>query len=207
MTENQSVKFLAHSWLYPYQTTKQSNSLKLLKTNKMKNLVKAIVTAGVVLGCTSSSFAQATATASASATIITPISISKTADMNFGNVAVSATIAGTAILAPAGTRTTGGAGGVTLPATVGTVTAASFNVTGQATYTYAITLPSGTINITSGANTMGLTAFTSSPSATGLLSAGGTQTLTVGATLNVAAAQPAGSYTNATAVPVTVNYN
>ena len=173
----------------------------------MKNLVKAIVIAAVVLGCTSSSFAQATATASASATIITPISISKTVDMNFGNVAVSATIAGTAILAPGGTRTTGGAGGVTLPATVGTVTAASFNVTGQGTYTYAITLPSGTINITSGANTMGLTAFTSSPSATGLLSAGGTQTLTVGATLNVAAAQPAGSYTNATAVPVTVNYN
>ena len=35
----------------------------------------------------------------------------------------------------------------------------------------------------------------------------GTQTLNVGATLNVTAAQPAGSYTNATGVPVTVNYN
>jgi hypothetical protein len=173
----------------------------------MKNITKIFATAAIIIAGTQVSFAQATATASASATIITPISISKTVDMNFGNIAVSASIAGTAILAPAGTRTTGGAGGVTLPATVGTVTAASFNVTGQATYTYAITLPSGTINVTSGAITMGLTAFTSSPSATGLLSVGGTQTLTVGATLNVAAAQAAGVYTNATAVPITVNYN
>ena len=107
----------------------------------MKNLVKAIVTAAVVLTATSSSFAQATATAAASATIITPITITKTVDMNFGNVAVSATIAGTAILAPAGTRTTGGAGGVTLPATTGTVAAATFTISGQASYTYAITLP------------------------------------------------------------------
>ena len=173
----------------------------------MKNLVKAIVTATVVLGCTSSSFAQATATASASANIITPISIAKTVDMNFGNVAVSATVAGTAILAPGGTRTTGGAGGVTLPATTGTVSAANFTVSGQASYTYAITLPSTTVTISSGSNTMNVTAFTSSPSATGLLSSGGTQTLTVGATLNVTNGQAAGAYTSATALPVTVNYN
>src|ERR1700684_3052224 len=138
----------------------------------MKNLVKAIVTAAVVLTATSSSFAQATATAAASATIITPITITKTVDMNFGNVAVSATIAGTAILAPAGTRTTGGAGGVTLPATAGTVSAASFTVSGQASYTYAITLPT-TVSISSGANTMNVNAFTSSPSVTGALSVGG----------------------------------
>jgi len=172
----------------------------------MKNLVKAIVTAAVVLTATSSSFAQATATAAASATIITPITITKTVDMNFGNVAVSATIAGTAILAPAGTRTTGGAGGVTLPATTGTVAAATFTISGQASYTYAITLPASA-TITSSGNTMTVNAFTSSPSATGLLSSGGTQTLTVGATLNVAAAQAAGTYTNASGVPVTVNYN
>lgn len=172
----------------------------------MKNLVKAIVTAAVVLGCTSSSFAQATATASTSANIITPISITKTADMNFGNIAVSATIAGTAAMTPAGVRSTGGAGGVTLPATTGTVSAASFTVSGQGSYTYAITLPSSA-TLTSLGHTMTITSFTSSPSATGLLAPGGTQTLTVGGTLNVAAAQSAGTYTNATAVPVTVNYN
>ena len=48
--------------------------------------------------------------------------------------------------------------------------------------------------------------FTSNPSATGVLTSG-SQTLTVGATLDVAAAQAAGTYTNSTGVPVTVNYN
>ena len=173
----------------------------------MKNIIKAIAASVIVLAAAStSSFAQATATAAASANIITPISIVKTVDMNFGNVAVSATIAGTTILNPNGTRTTGGAGGVTLPATTGTVAAASFTVSGQASYTYAITLPS-TATISSGANSMTVNAFTSSPSATGTLSTGGSQTLTVGATLNVASGQASGAYTIATGVPVTVNYN
>src|ERR1700734_1145333 len=154
----------------------------------MKNIIKAIAATVVIAGFATSSFAQATATASASANIITPISIVKTVDMNFGNVAVSATTAGTAVLAPAGTRTTGGAGGVTLPATTGTVAAASFTVSGQASYTYAITLPVS-CTISSGSNTMAVNNFTSNPATTGALSAGGVQTLTVGATLNVAAAQ------------------
>src|ERR1700685_438080 len=134
----------------------------------MKNLTKIFATAAIIFAGASASFAQATATASASATIVTPITITKTADMNFGNVAVSATIAGTAILAPAGTRTTGGAGGVTLPATTGTVAAAAFTVAGQASYTYAITLPTTTVVITDGAShNMNVTAFTSNPSSTG----------------------------------------
>ena len=77
---------------------------------------KMIFSAFALLGCAISTNAQATATATATATIVTPISISKTADMSFGNIAVSATTSGTVILSPAGSRTTGGAGGVTLPA-------------------------------------------------------------------------------------------
>jgi hypothetical protein len=160
----------------------------------MKNLTKLFAAAAIIIAGTNASFAQATATAAASATIITPITITKTADLNYGNVAVSAATAGTVVLAPAGTRTTGGAGGVTLPATPGTVTAASFTVSGQASYTYAITLPASA-TITSSGNTMTVNGFTSTPSATGTLSSGGTQTLTVGATLNVAAAQAVGTYT------------
>ena len=172
----------------------------------MKNITKVLVIAAIAIVSANSSFAQATATAAASATIITPISIVKNIDMNFGNVAVSATLAGTVILAPAGTRTTGGSG-VTLPATTGTVAAANFTVSGQGSYTYAITLPTTCTITDAGSHTMTVNAFTSNPSATGLLSAGGSQTLTVGATLNVSAGQAAGVYTNATGVPVTVNYN
>ncbi len=173
----------------------------------MKNLTKVLAIASIFITGATASFAQASATASAAATIITPITITKTADMNFGNVAVSATIAGTAVLAPAGTRTTGGAGGVTLPSTTGTVAAASFTVAGQASYTYAITLPT-TCTLSDGAShSMTVNTFTSSPATTGTLSGTGTQTLNVGATLNVSAAQASGTYTNATGVPVTVNYN
>ena len=174
----------------------------------MKNFFKSLAIASVAfVGLSNNAKAQATATASAAATIITPISIVKDVDMNFGNVAVSATIAGTAILAPAGTRTTGGAGGVTLPATTGTVSAAQFTVSGSASYTYDITLPTSCVITDGASHTMTVNTFTSNPSATGLLGSGGTQVLTVGATLNVAAAQASGLYTNATGVPVTVNYN
>ncbi|MBB5638637.1 hypothetical protein HDF26_004853 [Pedobacter cryoconitis] len=170
----------------------------------MKNLLtSAGITFGLLCLIIPSSFAQATATANASATIITPISITNTVDMNFGNVAVNAS-AGTVVLTPAGTRTS--TGGVTLPATAGTVTAASFTVNGQGAYTYAITLPSTALTIASGANNMTVSAFTSTPSATGTLTAG-TQTLNVGATLNVGGSQVAGTYTSATPFSVTVNYN
>jgi hypothetical protein len=147
--------------------------------------------------------AQVTATATASATIITPIAISKSLDMSFGNVAVSPTISGTVTLTPANVRTI--TGGVTLPVVAGTVNAAKFTVTGLTGSTYSITLPSSALTLTSGANTMTVTSFTSTPTPTGTLT-GGTQDIYVGATLNVAAAQAAGTYTSA-AFPVTVNYN
>src|SRR6204780_2871448 len=126
----------------------------------MKNIFKTLAIASVVIVSANSSFAQATATASASANIITPISIVKVTDMNFGNVAVSATLAGTVVLAPGGGRTTGGGGGVTLPATVGTVAAASFTVSGQASYTYAITLPASCSLSDGASHTMTVNAFT-----------------------------------------------
>jgi len=157
-----------------------------------------------MFGYTAATFGQASATATATATIVAPIAIANTADMNFGNVAVGAS-AGTVILTPAGGRST--TGGVTLPAVTGTVTAAAFNVTGQANFTYAITLPAAATTITSGANTMTVDTWTSNPTPTGTLSAGGSQALTVGATLNVNANQPAGTYVSATPFTVTVNYN
>lgn len=160
----------------------------------------------VAAGFTSAAFAQAeaTATASATATIVAPITITRTVDMNFGNVAVHETIDGTVVLAPAGTRTR--TGGVTLPFIAGTVTAASFNVTGSGTYTYAITLPTTDVTLSGPTESMILNNFTSTPAGTGALTAGA-QTLNVGATLNVTGGQEVGSYTNANAVPVIVVYN
>jgi hypothetical protein len=179
-----------------------SNKLTLLqKTTPMKNL---LVLAIIVLGFAASSFAQVTATASTTATIITPIAITKDVDMNFGNIAVSPTLGGTVVLPTAGARTL--TGGVTLPVVTGTVTAASFTVTGEGNSTYSITLPSSAILLTSPSGTMTVGNFVSTPSNTGALSSG-SQEIKVGATLNVGAAQAAGTYTNASGLFVTVNYN
>lgn len=170
----------------------------------MKLLKKSHLLAIIFIGLSAAAMAQVSATATASATIVGPIGITNTANMNFGNVAVS-TVAGTVVMTPAAVRST--TGGCTLPAVTGTVAAAAFNVTGAASYTYAITLPAVATTITSGGNTMTVGTWTSTPSGTGTLSAGGSQALTVGATLNVGASQAAGTYVSGTPFTVTVNYN
>ncbi len=167
----------------------------------MKNLLTFAI---IVLGFTATSFAQVTATASTTATIITPIAIEKDIDMNFGNIAVSPTLGGTVVLPTSGARTK--TGGVTLPVVTGTVSAASFTVTGEGNSTYSITLPSSAITLTSPSGTMTVENFVSTPSNTGALN-NGSQEVKVGATLNVGAAQAAGTYTNESSLFVTVNYN
>jgi len=170
----------------------------------MKRFVNAFLISAVLMALSISVQAQVSATATASATIVTPIAIANATDMDFGNVAVSAT-PGTVVLDPAGARTV--TGGVTLPAAAGTVTAASFDVTGQASFTYSITLPAAATTITSGGNTMTVDTWISTPTPTGTLDGAGTQTLAVGATLNVAAGQASGTYISGTPFTVTVNYN
>jgi hypothetical protein len=170
----------------------------------MKNLTRLFVTAIVLLSFGAASFAQVSATATATATIITPIAITKTIDMNFGNVASGPTVVGTVILTPASTRTV--TGSCTLPAVAGTVTAASFTVTGLGTSTFSITLPVGATTITSGSDNMTVDTWISTPTPTGVLAAG-TATILVGATLHAGISQAAGTYVSAIPFSVTVNYN
>jgi hypothetical protein len=173
------------------------------ESDTMKTLRTLLIVANFIFGFATISFGQVSATATATGIIVTPIGITNAVNMNFGNVAVSST-AGTVVLAPAGTRTS--TGGITLPAITGTVTAAQFTVTGAANYSYTITLPTTATTVTSGANSMTVNTFTSTP-ASGTLSSGGAQTVFVGATLNVGGSQVAGTYLSPTPFTVTVNYN
>jgi hypothetical protein len=166
------------------------------------NIIRRALVAGLALSATGA-FAQSSATASANATarIIAPITLAQVTDLNFADVVSAA--AGTVVLPPVGARSF--TGGATAGSATG-VAAASFTVGGQASATYAITLPAGTITITSGAgDIMTVGTFTSSPSGTGTLSGTGSQTLLVGGTLNVGASQPQGTYTGT--FNVTVAYN
>lgn len=127
------------------------------------------------------------------------ITISLTQDMAFGTLAPDISLAGTAVINPTtGTKTvTGGVfdfGGIH--------TAAIFAVSGKKNTAFTITLP-GAVTLTSGGNSMTLNGFTSDP-AVGLLNNGGNANVTVGATLQVGANQPAGTYTGI--FDVTVNY-
>lgn len=172
-----------------------------MKTRTSKLFALAIV----MLAFTASTFAQVGATSNVTATIITPIGITRTAHMNFGSAAVLAGSGGTLVLATDGTRSV--TGGVTA-VTSGAGTAAAFNVTGANNATYSITLTGTPVTVDDGAtHQMTVNTFVTSPTPTGTLSALGAQTLLVGATLNVAAAQAPGVYTQLAPFTVTVNYN
>lgn len=156
------------------------------------------------------SAADATATAGIEATVVKPIAITKGADLNFGSFAPDDTTSGTVVVSTAGGRTFGG-GASAISSGTGTVAAASFNVTGEGTASFSITLPTAAVTlthttITTAPPTMSVGTFLSNPSGTGALVTGA-KTVTVGATLTVAANQATGIYANTTGLPVTVAYN
>ncbi len=128
------------------------------------------------------------------------ITLALLAPLRFGDVFVSS-VSGTVVLSPAGSRTT--TGGATL-GNLSTPGAATLTVTGARNTIYAITLPTSS-SLTGPGGTMTIASFLSSPSATGLLSGVGSQTLSIGATLSVPANQADGDY--AGTFPVTVAYN
>lgn len=150
--------------------------------------------------------ANSTATAQTTATIITPIQITRTADLNFGNI-IAGTNAGSVTVSTNNTRTAGG-GALLYTAVPGTVTSAEFKVTGYPNAAFSIAAPQS-FNVTreGGSEVMQVTNFVTTPSGNSTLGGDGTQIIKLGATLNVQANQQAGVYKNTTDLTVTVAYN
>jgi hypothetical protein len=171
----------------------------------MKQITKILSVALVMFAFSATTFAQLSATASASAVIISPLRIVKVTDLHFGTI-MKGTLASTVVLTPAGVRSIG-SGDATLSAIAPASAVASFTITGEPTLSYTINLPAAPFNVVNGGNNMSVGTFVSSPAAgVNSIPAGGSQTLTVGATLSVGAAQVSGTYT-ANLLTVTVNYN
>lgn len=148
--------------------------------------------------------AQSSSTASIEAEFVTPISIAKVTDMNFGTVAASAA-SGTVILDYADGRTT--TGGVSLPAGSTLQSTAEFTVSGEGNSSFSVSIPSSAITLNgSVAGSVTVGSFESDLGASSALVAG-TKTIKVKATLNVPAGTVAGTYSNASDLIVTVNYN
>ncbi len=130
-------------------------------------------------------------------TLLAPISISSSGDMDFGTMVPTGT-AGTVTVTPAGARSS-----VDVDLLGGSPAAASFDVTGEGNANYSITLPSSA-TLTSGGNTMTVDTFNHDAGASPTL-VGGSDTFNVGATLHVGATQVSGTYSGT--FSVTVNYN
>ncbi len=137
-------------------------------------------------------------TANVTITLLAPISISSSGDMDFGTMIPTAN-PGTVIVTTAGGRTCS----PDVDCLGGTPAAASFDVTGATGQAYFITLPASA-TLTSGGDSMNVDTFNHDAGGSPTL-AGGSDTFNVGATLNVGATQAAGTYSGT--FDVTANYN
>lgn len=171
----------------------------------MKNLTVTTLAVSAAMFAANSSAAEATA--NATATVIAPIAITAPVNLVFGSFAPGA--GGSVTVSTNGTRT---ASGPILSAVTATPSAARFDVTGDGAATYSIAIaPSASLS--DGVNTMAMATFsdlTAGGATTGNVSAGtlsaGAQSIYVGGTLTVGAAQVA-STAYAGTVGVTVEYN
>lgn len=129
------------------------------------------------------------------------LTLSNPQQLAFGKFAAGS--GGTVTIHPNGSRSRGGSV-VLLPSAGGSV--AQFSITGEPGSTYAVTLPAnGTVVLASGQSTMAVNGFSSFPQATGQFGLGGSQTLSVGATLSVGPNQAPGSYSGS--FNVSIDYN
>ena len=198
--EDSSLIFLAQKYLAQLMLNTSRNVekqkkintiLNSLKTNIMKKLF--VFAAFVIFaGFSNNVFAQTTAASTASATVVTARSVTKGADLNFGSM-VSPAAAATVIVDPATTLRTVGTGTITLLTSGTPFSVASFTANGTAGASYTVTLPTGNIMLTSGANNMIVNGFVADGIAA--LNTAGSDVFNVGATLNVGANQPVGNYT------------
>lgn len=168
----------------------------------MKTTLKFFALTVALFGITNIAFAQSSATGQAAgkANILEPITISKTLDLDFGDI-ISQTALFTVTVTPEGVRSASNATAIL----TATGQAAAFTVGGAGSHSFAVTLPSTPVTIKNSADDeMTITGFSHNLGATPALS-GGTASLTVGAVLNVGAAQASGQYTGN--FNVTVAYN
>jgi hypothetical protein len=169
----------------------------------MKKIIKFFAIATVMVAFSAATYAQ-NADANAVATIISPMTITWVADLDFGNI-VGTAAGGTVTVATDGTR------GGTPALIVNNLVAAApaqFTVGGSVGSDFSITITGATLTDAAGANPMTVGTFVSDPDGTGTIAAA-SFTLSVGATLTVPASQPAGAYSTANTggVPINVAVN
>lgn len=134
------------------------------------------------------------------ATFAQQLSLSNTRSLDFGRFVAGT--GGTVVVSPAGLRSRTGAVVLLTSPNAGQARFTAARSNGNKT-AVIISLPAnGSIRLTSGVNSMAVNNFVSTPASTGSLQS--PMTLSVGATLSVAANQAPGTYSGS--FSVTVNY-
>ena len=143
---------------------------------------------------------SASANFTASVTIIEPIEIQTTSDMNFAEI--DARNGGIVVLNPNNTRTA--FGDVRLKSS-SSVSAAVFEVKGQNGYSYDINIPKGDFTMINGSKQIYLKDFTVNTDSNTLNS--DSQIVRMGATIEIEPDQDPGIYMTPTPLEITVSYN
>ncbi|WP_416908547.1 MAG: DUF4402 domain-containing protein [Polymorphobacter sp.] len=158
---------------------------------------KLLAGAAALVALAAAGAAQAAiAEAGAGAKIVAPLEITRTADLYFGTIAPSTTVADKVSVDADGSRNCGPA----LTCLTSDHTAAAFAVTGEADAFYTISLPKSISLVNANGTTMNVDDFAGSQ-ADGQLRKG-EDSFTVGGTLEVAARQEAGQYKGSFTVAV-----
>ena len=170
----------------------------------MKALLATAAAAAFVIA--TPAFAQAgpqtNATANADAVIVTPISIIKTADLNFGRIAAD-TAASTVTIDVSGNRTSSNPN--VLIAAGSSPTAAAFTVTGEPGLAYTPTFQTTPIALNGPTGSTPMSASLAGLADSFTLDSSGNAHITVGGVLSVGANQTAGAYHGT--LQVNVQYN
>ena len=114
--------------------------------------IRCIFAAAAMIVFSFSTFSQVTATGHISVTIVSPISIVKVQDMNFGHVSVESG-SGSVTLSPEN-KVRSASGAVELMDGTEEVSLASFRVKGSAGATFSITLPDEPVLLSNGNKSM-----------------------------------------------------
>ncbi|MGE0092747.1 MAG: DUF4402 domain-containing protein [Bacteroidales bacterium] len=156
--------------------------------------IKFFAIAALFLGFSVNAMAQQTgnATATAGATIVSPLSISNSRNLDFGTIVANSENAGTVTLAATSDATSSATGVTMAPSSVSNT--AVFAINGDANRTFNITMPA-TVTLAGPDNAEMIITLAKNLDDDNNVLTGGTSTLYVGGSLAVAANQAAGAYT------------
>ncbi|MFM5952963.1 MAG: DUF4402 domain-containing protein [Novosphingobium sp.] len=164
----------------------------------MRNSLR-LAAVGALAAASFATSAQAATTASANATaeILSSLTVTNTADLQFGQIA--ANTGGTVTVNANSTVATSGA-----LVSTGTRSPAAFDVVGSPNAMVVVTLPAAPVNLTRalGTETMVLSGFNTNPGGAFQLNGTGNGSFNVGGTLAVASGQTPGTYSGSFQVSV-----